>query len=187
MAIKSLNELSYEWLRVLKYNYAKKNTTFNLNSSNIDNHDDRKSTRSFKSGLTKRTSKSSRTVDSKKFAIKNLYENFAINQMQFAMNYDFEYCDLSAQLAVTPQTERCFLNLTAAMSTLQAGCLTGSDNVGKQQTINQLANACGQHLQEINCDGYLTSQMVTWYVKGLASSGSWVLFNKMDKLAPSKL
>jgi dynein heavy chain len=122
-----------------------------------------------------------------KFSLKQVYDQFKVSQMRFSMNYDFEYVDLSQQIAMTPLTERCFLNLTVALGSLKAGCLVGPGNVGKQQTVSQLANQCGQHLQTINCDEFLTSRIATWYVKGLASSGSWVLFNKIERLAPAVL
>lgn len=172
MEIKDLNELSYEWLRVLKYTYEKRNTHF-------DDFDDKQSYRSLKSSLKSSISRKSATF-------KNIYENFRVNQMHFTMNYDFEYSDLSSQLAVTPLTERCFLNLTSTLKTLKAGTLVGPNNSGKRQTLGMLAQACGQHLQEINCDEYMTSRIATWYMKGLASSGSWVLFEKIEKLSQSK-
>jgi dynein heavy chain len=91
------------------------------------------------------------------------------------------------QLALTPQTERCFLSLTSALSAVRTGCLVGNSSVGKRQTLAQLAQACGQHLQEINCDSHLNNQTVSWYIKGLASSGSWLLFDKIEQLNQSNL
>lgn len=181
MELKSLNEISYEWLRILRYSYAKKNTTFTLNDTMTD---EARTERSLKSSMKSATKTSDSSAN--RISMKQIYEDFQVNQMRFSMAYDFEYVDMSAQIAVTPLTEKCFLNLTSALGALKAGCLIGPNNVGKQQTIHQLANQCGQHLQEINCDEFLTSRIATWYVKGLASSGSWVLFNKIEKLAPSK-
>ena len=47
--------------------------------------------------------------------------------------------------------------------------------------------ACGQHMQEINCDEFMTPKNATWYVKGLAASGSWLLFDKVEKLNQSRI
>ena len=74
MALKSLNEFSYEWLRVLKYNYLRKNTQFN------ESMDDKASLRS-------RSNKSSH----KTISMHNQYEQFQVNQMVFSIDYDFEY------------------------------------------------------------------------------------------------
>jgi hypothetical protein len=41
--------------------------------------------------------------------------------------------------AITEQTDKCFLNLTAALSKLRPAALVGPNNVGKRQTIKQLA------------------------------------------------
>ncbi len=42
--------------------------------------------------------------------------------------------------------------------------------------------ACGQHLQVINCNNLLTNDIAEKYVKGLIASGSWILLNKFDQL-----
>jgi hypothetical protein len=47
---------------------------------------------------------------------------------------------MSSQLAITPQTEKCFLNMISAMTSIKVGCLVGENSVGKRQTLNQLAH-----------------------------------------------
>jgi hypothetical protein len=47
--------------------------------------------------------------------------------------------DLSKHLAITPLTERCFLNLTNALSSLKCGTLAGGTSVGKNETISLLS------------------------------------------------
>jgi hypothetical protein len=89
------------------------------------------------------------------------------------------------QLALAPQTERCFLSLTSALSAVRTGCLVGNSSVGKRQTLAQLTQACGQHLQD--CYSHLNYQTVSWYIKGLASSGSWLLFDKMKMKIKTKM
>jgi hypothetical protein len=75
MEVKSLNELSYEWLRVLKYNYERKNTS-------IESENDIEQ---------ERTGDQSNSVKSAKSIFTNRYENIHVNQMIFSFNYDFEY------------------------------------------------------------------------------------------------
>ena len=95
--------------------------------------------------------------------------------------------DLSSQLAITPLTERCFLNYTAALNSFRCVGVMGSSFSGKRETINLLSQACGQHLKEINCNKNLSVDISTIYMKGLVSSGSWVLFDKIDQLETSKI
>lgn len=40
-------------------------------------------------------------------------------------------------------------------------------------------------MKEINCNESLTTDLADRYVKGLASSGSWILFDKVDQLKSS--
>lgn len=75
--------------------------------------------------------------------------------------------------------------MTAALSSYKCGTVIGPDCTGKRQTISLLAQACGQHLKEINCNEKLTTSIADRYMKGLVYSGSWVLFDKVDKLTPS--
>ncbi len=65
--------------------------------------------------------------------------NFQLVQLKNRVYYDFEYLDLSKQLAITPLTERCFLNLTNALSSLRCGTLAGPNSVGKHETVNLLS------------------------------------------------
>ena len=52
--------------------------------------------------------------------------------------------------------------------------------------IEMYLQACGQYLKEINCNKSLTNDIIDKYIKGLASSGSWVLFDKVEQLCPSE-
>lgn len=72
------------------------------------------------------------------------------------------------------------------MNKFRPGALVGPNNIGKQQTIKQLSQACGQHLHEIFCSDSITSQQANWFVKGIVYSDSWILFNKAEKLHKSK-
>ena len=120
METKSLNESSYEWLRLLRYNYNEKNSIFNvedtvsLNSRKSSNH-------------------------SKKLLSQNRYENFHLTQMQSSIDYSFEYMNLSENLVLTPNTDKSFLNLTNALCSLKIGSIVGPHNSGKRQTLIQLA------------------------------------------------
>lgn len=59
--------------------------------------------------------------------------------MNHTINYGFEYQDMGVQLAFTPQTEKYFLNLTSALNKFRPAALVGPYNVGKRETIKQLA------------------------------------------------
>jgi hypothetical protein len=179
--IKNLNEYSYEWLRVLKYKYEKR-VAIKAN----DEPDARKNV-----------------------LVTNKYDDFHVIQMTSRILYDFEYngntsfklminlgnkfiqksleiLDLSSQLAITPLSERCFLSFTTSLNAFRCVGVIGPHLSGKRETINLLAQACGQHLKEINCNKNLTVELANVYMKGLVSSGSWVLFDKIDQLEISK-
>ena len=86
-------------------------------------------------------------------------KKFQLVQLTNRIFYDFEYLgmkiirlflsslslnfklslDLSKHLAITPLTERCFLNLTNALSSLKCGTLAGGTSVGKNETISLLS------------------------------------------------
>ena len=60
--------------------------------------------------------------------------------MLISLNLNLKlFQDLSKHLAITPLTERCFLNLTNALSALKCGTLVGGSSVGKNETISLLS------------------------------------------------
>lgn len=120
MELKTLDESSYEWLGLFKYDYEKKNTIFNIEDT-----------------ISLKSRKSS--THSKKFLSQNRYENFHINQMRSSIDYSFEYMNLSENLVLTPNTDKSFLNLTNALSSLKIGSVVGPHNSGKRQTLIQLS------------------------------------------------
>ena len=46
---------------------------------------------------------------------------------------------MSNQLAITPLNEKCFLNLTASINSIECGVVVGAESSGKNQTIHLLA------------------------------------------------
>ena len=95
------------------------------------------------------------------------------------------FSDVSTPLAITPLTERCFMSLMTSISSMQSGGLVSPDTVGKRSTITNLAHLCGQHLFQANCSQFLGKTILSSYIKGFISSGSWLLFDKYDSLSPA--
>ncbi|CAF0731757.1 unnamed protein product, partial [Brachionus calyciflorus] len=158
--VKNLHQFSYEWLRIMKYKYEKRVIL-----------------------------KNSEELDPMEISVimYNKYENVHVNQMTSNIIYDFEFHDLSSQLVLNPLTDKCFLNLTSAISSFRCGTLTGPNATGKRQTLNLLAQNCGQFLMQINCSYELTNELADRMLKGLVYSGCWLLFDHVDKLEKSVL
>jgi dynein heavy chain len=101
--------------------------------------------------------------------------------------HGYEYSGVGERLVLTPQSDRCFVTLTQALSLAMGGACAGAAGAGKTETIRELGTSLGRWLVVIGCSAQLTKDALGGVLRGLAMSGAWGCLDAMDRLSPGSL
>lgn len=110
-----------------------------------------------------------------------------LDVLQFKNDYGFEYLGNCQRLVVTPLTERCQRALLVAMQFQYGGAPEGPFGTGKTETTKDLARTLAKLCFIQNVSTSIEYENVLRFFKGIASSGSWVIFDEFNRLMPTIL
>ena len=83
-----------------------------------------------------------------------------VRHMDYCAEYGFEYQGVCSRMVLTPETDRCWLNITQAFAGGSVAAVQGAVGFGKSETVKDLALEAGTCLWCITClemDGNLAA------------------------------
>jgi energy-coupling factor transporter ATP-binding protein EcfA2 len=105
----------------------------------------------------------------------------------YKLEYGFEMQSATKRLIMTPNAERYFVHLAAAVSNKIFSLCLGEEGSGKSESILELAQLCGRALFVVHCVKATGHACVKDVLQGMASTGVWLCFTAIDKLESSVL
>ena len=101
----------------------------------------------------------------------------------YVRNYGFEYLGNANRLVVTPLTLRSQRSLLVALQYCFGGAPEGPFGTGKTETTKDLSRSLGKLCFVINGSASFEYSGIERFFKGIASSGSWVIFDEFNRLS----
>ncbi|KAJ3639667.1 hypothetical protein Zmor_003011 [Zophobas morio] len=98
------------------------------------------------------------------------------------LNYGYEYLGNGENIVVTPETERCYQALMLAHKYCLCANVQGPTATGKTETIKGLAKAVAVFCTFFYCSPNVKFQVIFEFLKGVASSGCWLVLEKLDEV-----
>ncbi|XP_071095883.1 uncharacterized protein [Haliotis cracherodii] len=110
-----------------------------------------------------------------------------IQCMDAGFEYGFEYIGASSREVITPLTERVFVSLTQAIKSHHGALCVGPIESGKFEIVCELSRCLGHVMYVFNCTPSVDYSQLQDIFRGMASTGAWVCFNKMNQIQPAAL
>lgn len=105
-----------------------------------------------------------------------------IDVFQAPREYGFEYLGSCPRLVVTPLTEKCQRSLLVAMQYCYGGAPEGPFGTGKTETTKDLSRCLGNVCYVLNTSASYEYDNILKFFKGIAASGSWVVFDEFNRM-----
>jgi len=102
--------------------------------------------------------------------------------LSYQKDYGFEYLGNCPRLVITPLTERCQKSLLVAMQYCYGGAPEGPFGTGKTETCKDLGRTLARLCFVLNSSANFEYDGVLRFFKGVASSGSWVVFDEFNRM-----
>ena len=99
-----------------------------------------------------------------------------------SMPYCEEYIGCKENLAITPLTDKAYMNLMNAFKVGMGASHLGPAGTGKTETMKDLARMAGQFLVIINTSDQLDYKVNEKILKGTAASGVWCCYDEFNRI-----
>lgn len=101
------------------------------------------------------------------------------------LEYGYEYMGLNGKLVITPGTEKVHFAIAHAIN-MQMGCmLNGQENVGKKETIKDLAKICAIFSVIRNCTEFMDFKTLHTIFIGIVECGGWGILTNFNNMRNS--
>lgn len=99
----------------------------------------------------------------------------------FTRYYGYQYLANTERLVITPLTLKAQRSMLVAMNFLYSCAVEGPFGTGKTETVKDLAAQLARQNHTINTSTKLEYNDVLRFLKGIAASGGWVLFDEFNR------
>ncbi|MCQ2815651.1 MAG: hypothetical protein MJ252_00145 [archaeon] len=147
---------AYEWLKILKVNFEIKNDLSDK-------------------GKAKKPELLKKMGDE---GLSTVY----LEQLNYKLNYGYEYIGNKERLVITPLTERCFITMTTAIFNYRGGSLQGPAGTGKTETIKDLSRNIAKYVIVFNCSNKNSYNTMSTLFMGVINTGAWICFDEFNRL-----
>ncbi|KAI5950644.1 DYN1 [Candida margitis] len=110
-----------------------------------------------------------------------------MKQAYSSFNYGFEYMGVPEKLAYSPLLNRCFLNMTQALSMQLGGSPVGPSGTGKTESVKALGQNLGKMVVVFCCDEQFDYSSMGRIFQGLCKVGVWGCFDEFNRLDEKSL
>ncbi|TPX70923.1 hypothetical protein SpCBS45565_g01408 [Spizellomyces sp. 'palustris'] len=108
-----------------------------------------------------------------------------VHMMHHTVKYGYEYIGTSPRLVITPRTNRFMAQIMTLLRYAASPVLTGS---GLQcETLCELSKAVGVRCVLVECAAEWVPGILSRIISGMLSTGCWLCFEHLDRLAEEEL
>lgn len=101
--------------------------------------------------------------------------------MHNRFNYQYEYIGSAYRLIITPLIYKCTMTILNAFSICLGVDISGPAGVGKTELMKDLARSLATNVIVFNCSEEVSTQTLTRFFKGIASSGIWCCLDEFNR------